>query len=501
MVNATDRSWFVHGGLVVDPIDGEAKRRELIVRDGAIVAVCDPGTGAQTAGNGLPAFDASETLVLPGLINAHTHGHANFMKGVADRWPLELSLTHGPWLSGPRDPETMYLSTLLGAIEMIGNGITSCYDLVYEFPRTSVAGLEAVSTAYADAGMRAIVAPMIADRSLFEAYPDIVDPLPPALGERVRSFALVPMDETIATLRELIAGTRLPPGVRLGIAPTIPLHCSERFLAACRDLAAEYDLPLHTHLAESRLQATTGASRYGSSLTAYVAACGLLGSNVTVAHAVWLDDGDLDLLAESGTTVAHVPASNFRLGSGLARVRPMLERGIDVALATDGANSSDALDIFLAMRLASFTSRAQAGSSDSWLSSLDVLRAATLGGAAALGLRSRIGRPAAGYDADLIFLDLAHPAFVPLNDPLNQIVNCDAASAMRDVMIGGRFVKRDGRVPAWTPELRARIAASRNRLGAAAAPARELAGTLEPFVARYVAEHANDPLPLERYIR
>ena len=498
---APNCSWLVHGGLVLDPAGGEAKRRELIVRDGAIVAVCEPGGDARAAAGALQAFDASDTLVLPGLINAHTHGHANVMKGVADRWPLELSLTHGPWLSGPRDPETMYLSTLLGAIEMIGNGITSCYDLVYEFPRASRAGLEAVATAYADAGMRAIIAPMIADRSLFEAYPDIVDPLPAALGDRVRAVAPAAMDETIATLREIITRTRLPAGVRLGIAPTIPLHCSERFLAACRDLAAESGLPLHMHLAESRLQATTGARRYGSSLTAYVAACGLLGPNVTVAHAVWLDESDLDLLAATGTTVAHVPASNFRLGSGLARVRPMLERGIAVALATDGANSSDALDVFLAMRLASFTARAHAGRSDRWLSSLDVLRGATLGGAAALGLGERLGRPVVGYDADLIFLDLTQPAFVPLNDPLNQIVNCDAAGAVRDVMIDGRFVKRAGRVSAWTPELRARITASRDQLGAATAPARDLAVTLEPFVARYVAEHANDPLPMERYIR
>ena len=148
------------------------------MRDGIIVATFEPGMEAAAAGAGVPPYDAGGALVLPGLINAHTHGHANMMKGVADRWPLELSLAHGPGLGGARDVETIYLSTLLGAIEMVSRGITGCYDLVYEFPGASAAGLKAVAQAYADVGMRAVVAPMVADRSLFEAYPDMAGSLP-----------------------------------------------------------------------------------------------------------------------------------------------------------------------------------------------------------------------------------------------------------------------------------------------------------------------------------
>ena len=179
----------------------------------------------------------------------------------------------------------------------------------------------------------------------------------------------------------------------------------------------------------------------------------------------------------------------------------MIERGIDVALATDGCNCSDSLDLFLAMRLASFASRSHAGHRDGWLSSLEVFRAATIGGAAAIGMRERLGQPVDGYAADLVFVDLAHHAFVPLNDPLNQIVNCDAASAVRDVMVAGRFVVRAGRLPAWTAETRSRIVAARERLRTQTRPARELAEQLEPFVARFVADRGDDPIAIERHVR
>jgi cytosine/adenosine deaminase-related metal-dependent hydrolase len=500
-VTAPSTSWFIHGGLVIDPIDGEPRRRELIVHDGTIAASLEPGPVALAAGFDLPCVDATDLLIVPGLVNAHTHGHANLMKGVADRWPLELSLTHGPWMSGARDLETIYVSTLLGAIEMLANGITSCCDLVYEFPRASAAGLRTVAQAYADAGMRAVIAPMIADRSFFDAYPEVVASMPPALAARVRGFALAPMDETLAAVREIVSGPPMPDGVRLGIAPTIPLHCSDTFLAACRDLAAAYDLPMQMHIAESRLQATAGTRAYGVSLTEHLAAMDLLRPSFTAAHGVWLGERDLDLIAESGASIAHVPASNFRLGSGIAHVRPMLDRGINVALATDGANSSDSLDMLDAMRLASFASRSYCERSDRWLSSTEALRAATIGGAQALGFGERVGRPIAGAYADLTFFDLTHPAFVPLNDPLNQIVNGDAARAIAHVMAGGRFALRDRAIAAWTPALRERIAAARERLRSVTRPARELADELAPFVLEFAGRSAAGPFPIERFVR
>ena len=315
-----------------------------------------PGT---VAAAGAAVHDATDRLILPGLVNSHTHGHANLMKGVADRWTLEASLTNGPWLGGARDPDTMYLSTLLGAADMVSKGCTACFDLVYEFPRPTAAGFAAVARAYADVGMRAVLAPMIADKTLFHAIPGLLDSLPADLRETVGKFGLGSGDETIAAVEDIAANRgRLPEGIEVAIAPTIPHHCSERFLRQCLDIADRHGLRVHMHIAESRLQVLAAHKLYGTSPVVYLDRLGALRPGFVAAHGIWLDDNDLDLLAKAGAAVAHVPASNLRLGSGVAQVRPMLDRGITVGLATDGANSSDALNMLLALRLASYLSRA-----------------------------------------------------------------------------------------------------------------------------------------------
>ena len=158
-----------------------------------------------------PRHDARDRLIVPGLVNAHTHGHANLMKGVAEAWTLEASLTNGPWLAGTRDPETIYLSTLLGAIDMLSKGCTACFDLVYEFPRPTKEGFAAAAKAYADAGMRAVLAPMVADQSLFQSIPGLVDALPQNLRDTVGNFALASGDWIIAAVEAIVAArTKMP---------------------------------------------------------------------------------------------------------------------------------------------------------------------------------------------------------------------------------------------------------------------------------------------------
>ena len=222
---------LISGGLVVDSQSGMTDQKDLRIEDGRIVAIGTPGTvnGANAA-----RHDARDRLIMPGLINAHTHGHANLLKGVAEAWTLEASLTNGPWLAGTRDPETMYLSTLLGAIDMLSKGCTACFDLVYEFPRPTKQGFMAVAQAYADAGMRAVLAPMVADKSLFQSIPGLIEALPQDLRDTVLRFDLASSEQVIAAVESIVAVRNdLPDGITLAIAPTIPHHCSERFL---RDL-------------------------------------------------------------------------------------------------------------------------------------------------------------------------------------------------------------------------------------------------------------------------
>jgi cytosine/adenosine deaminase-related metal-dependent hydrolase len=490
---------LISGGLVVDPRSGTAEAKDLLIEHGRIAAI---GASGSLDRDGAVRHDARDRLILPGLINAHTHGHANLVKGVAEAWTLEASLTNGPWLAGTRDPETMYVSTLLGAIDMLSKGCTACFDLVYEFPRPTKQGFLAVAQAYADAGMRAVLAPMVADKSLFQSIPGLVEALPRDLGDTMRKFDFASGEQTIAAI-ESIAEEKdeLPDGVTLAIAPTIPHHCSERFLRDCMDIAGRYELPIHMHIAESRLQAVVARNVYGRSAVQHLAELGMLRPRFTAAHGVWLDDDDLDLLAAHGCSVAHIPASNFRLGAGAAYVRPMLARGINVGLATDGANSSDSLSMLQAMRLASFSARIFDCPREEWLTSAEVIRLATLAGAQILGLEA-CGRLEPGACADLALFDLGHVDFIPDTDPVNQLVTCADSATVTDVMVGGVFKLRGRKIVSVdTSDLRERVRESVARLAAATGPARDLAKRLEPHVVAFAQSMSSGQLSFERRIR
>jgi 5-methylthioadenosine/S-adenosylhomocysteine deaminase len=486
---------LIAGGLVVDPQTGTADRKDLLIEHGRIAAIGTPGAMVDTDH---VRHDGHDRLVVPGLVNAHTHGHANLVKGVAEAWTLEASLTNGPWLAGTRDPETMYVSTLLGAVDMLSKGCTACFDLVYEFPVPTKQGFMAVAKAYADAGMRAVLAPMVADKSLFQSIPGLTNALPPDLGDVVRKFDLASAEQIIAAIESIAAAqAELPDGVTLAIAPTIPHHCSERFLRDCMDIADRYSLPIHMHIAESRLQAVVGRKLYGRSAVAHLATLGMLRPNFTAAHGVWLDPDDLDLLAAHGCSVAHIPASNYRLGSGAAHIRPMLARGINVGLATDGANSSDALSMLQAMRLASFTARIFEGPREDWLTAREIVRLATLGGAKILGLAG-CGRLEQGACADLVMFDLGHVDFMPETDAINQLVTCADSAAVTDVMVGGRFRMRDRKVISVDMTgLGNRVRESVTRLAAATGSARALAERLEPHVVAFAQSMSDERLPIE----
>jgi 5-methylthioadenosine/S-adenosylhomocysteine deaminase len=324
---------------------------------------------------------------------------------------------------------------------MIRKGCTACYDLFFEFPLPSSAGVFALGKAYRDAGVRAVIAPMVADFTLYQAYPGLIHALPEALQADVRAFKLAPYRATAEAAEKIYAEWPFDRDwIRPAIAPTIPLHCSDEFLVRCRDLAKAYDLPLQTHLAETKAQAVLGLRKYGKTLTAHLDALDMLGPRLSAAHAIWLDDEDRSRLADNGASVVHAPISNMRFGSGLAHVRPMLDRGINVGIATDAANSSDQLNMFEAARLASLISRVQTPDFDAWLGPDEVLRMATSGSAQAMGFGGSIGEIAAGYKADIVFLDLGHINYVPCHDVISQIVFTENGAAVDSVMIGGVMV-------------------------------------------------------------
>jgi 5-methylthioadenosine/S-adenosylhomocysteine deaminase len=467
------------GGSVLLPNEPIGRRVDIVVEGDTITAIVPPGTAIDAQ-----RIDAANRLIIPGLINAHTHGHGGLGKGIGDRWSLELLLNAGPWINGNRSAEDRYLSTLLSAVEMLRKGCTACYDLSAMLPVPTVESLNTVAQAYADVGMRAVIAPMIADRSFYQAIPGLLDAFPPDLRALAAAMRTAPADAILAPIDDAASAWPHPRDtIRLGIAPTIPLHCSDEFMTACRDMAAKFDLPLQTHLAESPVQRTAALRRYGTTLTAHLHQLGLLGPGFSGAHAIWIDDAEIELLARHGGTLAHNPGSNLRLGNGIADMRRAIAGGVTVGVGTDGSSSADNQNMFEAMRLAAFVSRVFDRAPADWIGAAEALRMATEGSAAVLGMADRIGRIAPGYKADLTFLDLHHVNLVPLNNAVQQLVNAEDGMAVRDVMVGGRFVLRDGVLPGldW-PRIVSRAGEAAARLTAANAAAREAAERLAPVV-------------------
>ena len=490
---------IIRNGRVLDLAARAASPADILIAGDSIAEIGPPGLAAP---EGAILIDAADRLLIPGLVNAHTHGHGALAKGMGDIWTLELLLNAGPYMNGDRSLEDKQLSGLLGGLDMIRGGVTACYDLFFEFPLPSLDGLAAAARGYNEAGLRVVLAPMVADRSFYEAVPGLIEALPPALARAVERFRLAPAAETLAALRRLLAGwSGDADRARLALAPTIPLHCSDAFLTGCRDLAREFGAGLHMHLAESRVQAVAGLKRYGKTLTAHIDALGLLGPSFVGAHSVWLDDDDIARLADRGSTVAHNPGSNMRLGSGVAPARRMRRRGLAVGIGTDGSSCSDNQNMFEAMRLASFASRLFGVDYEGWLRTEEVLAMATEGSARALGWGERIGRLAPGFKADIVFLDLGHPNLLPLNDPVNQLVHSESGGAVDSVMVGGRLVLDHGRFPGIdVAALRSRIEARLAELRERTRGLKDLAQQLEPVIGRFCVGLARQPYHVERHI-
>lgn len=479
------RASVLRGGRLLDPAARSAPPRDILVQNGVIAAIGAPGMDAP---DDAEIIDVSDRLLAPGFVNAHTHAHGALAKGLCgDRWPLELLLNANAAFNRGRNVEDKYLCGQLQAVELARRGCTTAFDMFAEFPVPSVEGAHAIARAYADVGVRAVVAPMISDTTLYQAIPGLLEALPEALRNEVANIRAAPAETSLAVCKTLYETWPFDRGmVRPGLAPTIPLHCSDDFLRRCAELSAEYDLPLQTHLAESRTQALSGPLRYGVSLTKHLARLGVLSQRASAAHAIWLDADDVKLLADHGASVIHNPLSNARLGSGVADIRSYHDAGVNVGVGTDATNTSDSLNMFEATRWASYLSRLRHVDLERWVGPEEVLAMATTGSAAAIGFGGAIGRIDIGYAADILFLDLAHITYVPLNDVMRQIVFGESGAALAGVMINGRKILWEGKMQTIDETaLRARVEEANERLIRSNADARALSEKLEDYVGAF----------------
>jgi guanine deaminase len=492
-------SLLVRGGQVLAGAPPTLTHADVLIEGDRIAAV-GPGLAAPA---GARAIEASGRIVIPGLGNAHTHAASHLARGRAGNWTLEDLLTNAPANYGFRTPEDEYLSAAIGAIEMLKTGCTTAYDLYMAVPAITDEAFEAVVRAYADVGVRVVLAPAVADVVFFQTVPGLLALLPADLRRTVEGMQAAPTKGLLELTERLIrrwngaADGRL----RIAIAPTIPNQATDEFLDGCARLAREYGAGVHTHLAESKVQVVESQRRWGKSIVARLADHGLLGPGFVGAHGVWLTEDDIRMLADAGAAIAHNPGSNLRLGCGIAPVRELLDRGVAVGLGTDGSVCADNQNLFEALRIASVISTIRFPHETSrWLDAATVWELATAGSARVVGQATDLGAIAPGRRADLVLLRADSVFLRPLADAVNALVYAETGASVDTVLVDGRVVVEGGRVTTVDEtRIYARAQAAADRQRESSGEARALAGRLAPYVAAACRAAVAPLLAIDRY--
>ena len=388
----------------------------LAIRGDSILAVgSESDIRASYAGD--QTIDCGGKVMMPGLVNAHTHVPMTLLRGLADDLRLDVWLM-GYMMPVEREfvsPEFVRLGTQLACAELIRSGVT-CFADMYYFE-------EDVAKATAEAGLRAVCSQTV-----------LKFPTPDAAS----------YEDSLAAARDFIQRWKGHPLITPSVAPHAPYTCTPEILRATAQLAAEFDVPLHTHIAETGLEVENMRRENGMPVVPYVKKQGLFDAKVLAAHCVHIDEGEMRTLIHAGAGVAHNPSSNLKLASGFAPVQKMLELGLNVGIGTDGPASNNDLDMFEEVRLAAFVAKV-VSNDPTCVPAATALSMATRLGARALHLGAITGTLEAGKRADLILVDISplhnSPRFRRDHEnPYAQLVYAAKATDVSDVMANGKWL-------------------------------------------------------------
>ena len=363
-------------------------------------------------------LDLSTHALLPGLVNLHTHAAMTLMRGLADDLRLKDWLEKHIWPAEARhvSAQFVYDGTLLACSEMLRGGIT-CFNDMYFFP-------EMAGRAALDAAIRAVLGIVLIE-------------IPTVYAADAQDY----LRKGLAMRDEL----KSEPLLSFCMAPHAPYTVSDRSFEQILTLSEQLQIPINTHLHETRDEIRESESKFGMRPIARLEKIGLLGPSFIAVHAVHLDPPEIALLAQLGASVAHCPSSNLKLASGIAPVGAMLSAGMNVGLGTDGAASNNRLDVLSELRLAALLAKAASGDAET-LPAHVALRMATLNAARALGLEQKIGSVEAGKLADLCAVNLASIELSPCYDPASQLVYAAGREHVSHVWVGGKLLVEEGRL-------------------------------------------------------
>lgn len=356
-------------------------------------------------------IDAHGKVVLPGLINAHTHLSMTLLRGVADDIPLMKWLETKIWpIEKNLTAQDCYLGALLGCLEMIKSG-TTCFADQYFF-------VEDVARAVEEAGLRAMLSYGIIE-----------------LGDQKRRESELHAGEKLIKTCHGAAGGR----ILTMFGPHASYTCSPECLMQVKELAKKYKVGIHTHISETQDEVDKIRKKYGKRPVEHLDSIGFLGPEVLAAHCVWLTKQEIDTIQRQGVKPVHNPVSNMKTASGVAPVPEMLAAGIPVALGTDGAASNNSLDMFNEMKFAALLSKVHK-LDPTTLPARVVLEMATINGAIALGLQDEIGSLEVGKKADIVMVDMKKPHLVPQHNVISHLVYSATGGDVDTVIVDGKIL-------------------------------------------------------------
>jgi 5-methylthioadenosine/S-adenosylhomocysteine deaminase len=401
-----------NGLILADPDKPEVNiHHNTLIQGGRLTGVNFP---EEPTMEGLFQIDCSGGLIMPGLINGHTHAAMSLLRGVADDLPLEEWLNDYIFPAEAEfvNPDFVNLGSLLSCAEMALNGVTTFADGYFFMEQSALAAQES--------GLRAVVAQGVLD-----------PPTPDAEAGLWKSRVLEFLDSCIRTET-----------IKPAIFCHSPYLCGTETFKLANEMASENDLKLFSHVAETTFEVEFTRERFDSSPVEYLRKIGVLGPDFVAAHCVHVSDEEIRILADSGSSIIHCPESNMKLASGAARIERIKELGAIMGLGADGPASNNNLDLFQEMRTASLLAKLTTMSPHS-MSAGEMIKMVTMDGARALGLESEIGSLKQGKAADLIVVDMNKPHLTPMYDAVSHLVYSAGGHDVRDVIVNGRIVVYD----------------------------------------------------------
>lgn len=399
-VNSDHYDVLIEGGWILTP---EGLVKEELAVDNGIIANIGEKVSADRV------IDAKNGIVMPGLINTHTHLGMTLLRGYADDFPLSQWLNEYIWpMEAKLDERAVYIGSLLGCLEMIKSGTTTFADMYIH--------MDGAARAVEKSGLRGLL-----------------------------SYGMIELEDEDRAERELKTGKEFVKKwnnaangrITTMYGPHAPNTCSPEFLTRVRECSDKDGVGIHTHLSETKAEIDEMKSKYGTSPVRLLDKIGFFGPDVLAAHCVWLSEDDIKILKKNDVKVAHNPTSNMKLGSGVSPVPELIKNGITVALGTDGCASNNDLDMFREMKMAALLHKVHK-LDPTMVSARDALNMATINGARALGINS--GELAVGRKADIIIVDTNKPHLTPKHDMVSHLVYCAKGSDVSTCIVDGKIL-------------------------------------------------------------